>query len=474
MAGFALTNAQEADADRMPTGDRLGSTVLVHNIRWFIRIRWVVVIALIMAAIISHFVPVIVTALVLLPPDKWPWVVAAFLAAANLLFWVLSHRLTAFSPDRFVRGNLWLQIVVDLVIVTILVHFVGSTTTFVSFIYLFHVVLACIFFSPSQSFLVTLLAAGLYLLCVDMEILSVWPATGISPLAANGIVSRQLSGVYAASAVIIWLTVWYLVATLSKIVRERDRLLESANQRLIAADQEKNRIVLRTTHDLKAPFSGMESNIQVLKTQYWNQIPDAVRDIVNRIEIRGRTLSDRIRDILLLGDLRTPQVIASDTFDLSGLLRGVVEEVNDKAQERGIAIHLDSAPVKAVGRPRYFSILFSNLIANSISYSHEHGNVEISVCSDSTDVHVLVKDHGIGIAEEFLPRIFDEYFRTKEALRVNPGSTGLGLAIVKEIVHMEGLKISVISEVGEGTAFDVAIPASRCEFSKETMPCRRS
>ena len=73
-------------------------------------------------------------------------------------------------------------------------------------------------------------------------------------------------------------------------------------------------------------------------------------------------------------------------------------------------------------------------------------------------------------SEKSLPYIFDEYFRTKEAARFNPGSTGLGLAIVKEIVQKEGLKIAVTSEVGKGTTFDVAIPVSRCEFSKEAYP----
>ena len=474
MATFLLTASQKTDdGDRLASADGLGSAVLVHNVRWFIWVRWIVVAVLLLAGLVSNFAPAIVTGLGLIPPRRWPWIMAVGLTAANIVFWMLTRHLTDKSPDKTVKGNMWLQIAVDLAVVTILVHCVGSTSTFVSFTYLFHVVLACIFFSPARSLLVTLTAAGLYLLCVGLELLEIWPAAGMVPLYASHVVAgRKLAVISAVSAVFVWLVVWYLVAALAKIVRERGRLLEAANQRLLAADQEKNRIMLRTTHDLKAPFSGMESNIQVLKLQYWDQIPDSVKDIVQRIEARAQTLSDRIKDILLLGDLRTRMepAAAPETMDLGQVLQEVVEELEDKARERRIAIRLQPKPLRVAGAARHFAVLFSNLIANAISYSREGSIVEVSVDLDDKDVHVLVRDAGIGIAEKSLPYIFDEYFRTKEAARFNPGSTGLGLAIVKEIVQKEGLKIAVTSEVGKGTTFDVAIPVSRCEFSKEAYP----
>ncbi|MDP2989038.1 MAG: hypothetical protein Q8O57_00530, partial [Kiritimatiellota bacterium] len=326
----------------LPSADRLGNAILAHNFRWFIRVRWVAVAILVLAELVSNFVPAIMTGLGLIPPHRWPWVLAAVLAAANLIFWMLSRRLTGGSQDKFTQNSIWFQIVTDLAVVTILVHFVGSTSTFISFIYLFHIVLACIFFSPGQSLLITLMAAGLYLLCVGLELLAISPSVGIVPFCASHVADKKLAVLSAVSAVLVWLVVWYLVAALAKIVRERGRLLEIANQRLLAADQEKNRIMLRTTHDLKAPFSGIESNIQVLKLQYWDQIPDVVKDIVQRIEARAQTLSDRIKDILLLGDLRAQiePAAAPETMDLGQVLQDVVEELEVKARERRIAFRL--------------------------------------------------------------------------------------------------------------------------------------
>jgi signal transduction histidine kinase len=91
--------------------------------------------------------------------------------------------------------------------------------------------------------------------------------------------------------------------------------------------------------------------------------------------------------------------------------------------------------------------------------------VEISAREEADEVRVLVADHGIGIREEVLPRIFDEFFRTKEGARFNRMSTGLGLAIVKEIARRYGLRIRVTSELGKGTTFEVAIPKGISAFS---------
>ena len=474
---FVLTAAPKTeDGDRLPPGEGLGSAVLVHNVRWFIGVRWVVVAVFVLASCVTHFCPAILSTLGLVPAHRWTWrSLAVALATANVIFVLLSRPLTEKSSERLVTANIWLQILVDLAVVTVMVHYVGSTSTFIAFTYLFHIVLACIFFTPVESLLVTLLAAVLYLLCVRLEGLGLWPPTGMVPLDARLNPSGDFGLLYAASAVFVWLVVWYLVSTLSKTVKERDRLLESANQRLVVADEEKNRLMLRTTHDLKAPFSGIESNIQRLKSQYWDQLAAPVKEIVDRIEARGKTLSDRIRDILLLGDLRTrAPVPVQERVELDRLLKEVGEELEGKAQERQVRLQISTVPLATQGCARHYFILFSNVIANAISYSREGGTVAVGLNRHDKDIRIATTDQGIGIAEEALPRIFDEYFRAKEAAQYNPGSTGLGLAIVKEIAQKEGLGIVVASEIGKGSTFSVAIPASRCVFDQDSIPREES
>ena len=261
----------------------------------------------------------------------------------------------------------------------------------------------------------------------------------------------------------MWLGVWYLVSTLSEAVRKRDQQLDAANEQLVQADQEKNRQVLRTTHDLKAPFSGIESNIQVLRFQYWDDIPESVRTIITRIEVRVQTLSERIKDILVLGDLKS-QAAREDRsvpVDLQSVSNAVVEDLGEKAKDRRISLDVQISPTTVLGNMEELIVLFSNLVANAIFYSHEGGRVEVSARQDAEEVHVSVSDHGIGIRDEVLPHIFDEYFRTEEAARFNKLSTGLGLAIVKETARNLGLRIRVASELGKGTTFEVNVPKKK-------------
>jgi signal transduction histidine kinase len=263
----------------------------------------------------------------------------------------------------------------------------------------------------------------------------------------------------ALSAVFVWVVVWYLASTLSKSVRKREEDLSRANMKLIRADEEMNKQVLRTTHELKAPFSGMESNIQLLKAKFWAEVPDEVREIIDRIEFRAQMLSRRIKEILELGDLKSTDVTRGslESVDLKMVIDDSIEEVRERAKGRHITIDNAVSSLGVMGREKQLAMLFGNLISNAVSYSHDGENVEIRAREDGNKVFVSVEDHGIGIKPEAVDFVFDEYYRTKEAAQFNRMSTGLGLAIVKEVALELGLGVKVESELDKGTTFEVCL-----------------
>jgi len=109
--------------------------------------------------------------------------------------------------------------------------------------------------------------------------------------------------------------------------------------------------------------------------------------------------------------------------------------------------------------PRQLRPLLANLIANAVAYSRDNTTIDIGLqASPDGACCVRVSDRGIGIPADKLPRIFDEYYRTAEAARVNRMSTGLGLAIVRQAARNLGLSITVTSEPGSGTQFAVRFP----------------
>ena len=99
-----------------------------------------------------------------------------------------------------------------------------------------------------------------------------------------------------------------------------------------------------------------------------------------------------------------------------------------------------------------------NLLSNAINYCKENGEVTVDVDKDDEFVHFSIKDTGIGMEEEELPRIFERFYRIDRARNRDSGGTGLGLSIVKHLIEAHHGKITVTSKVNVGTTFTVSLP----------------
>jgi len=109
-----------------------------------------------------------------------------------------------------------------------------------------------------------------------------------------------------------------------------------------------------------------------------------------------------------------------------------------------------------------------NLLVNAVNYSYESGVVNVTCRSQASgETLMTIRDQGIGIPKEKLPRIFDDYYRTEEAVQHNRGSTGLGLAIVRQVACKDRIPITVESAPGWGTRFTVTLPGA----SAPLQPC---
>jgi len=424
--------------------------VLRENAAWFTRLRWFVIAAFLLTGLAAIWSPAAMNAIRPASPLIWPWHLALVLAVANVGFEAWVRRLRAGASQRAVEIVLWVQIAVDLGVLTSLVHAVGSTSTAIAFTYLFHIVLACIFFPRNKSLLVALLAAFLYMANVAAETL------GILALPHS---AHEAPLLLALSTVLVWFVVWYLVSTLSESVRQRDYQITRANEQLRAADAEKNQLMMQTTHDLKSPFSAIENYIQVLRFGHWDALSAEVRSVVEKIEARAQILRERIRDRLMLGELRSSRngKMERVPVDLQAVVEAVLEDVREVAENRDVRLSTQLVPATVMGQKDGLQILLTNLLTNAVLYSHEGGEVRVETRDGDDGVTVAVQDDGIGIKEDALPRIFDEFYRTNEAARFNELSTGAGLTIVKEIAGRLGLTVTVDSTENVGTTFTVRL-----------------
>lgn len=443
----------------LPAGDGPGGAVALQDAHWFTHIRWVVVVALIALGAIAALFPDSIAQFGLVPPRTWPLVLAGVLTLVNIAVMASLRRLPPQASRRTVAANIWIQIVADLLVLTTLVHLVGSIRTVISFAYLFHIALACIFFGRRESFLVTLLSAALFCTLIGLEVSGLLERRSIMAFARPSPADVIHAVIFVVPALFVWFVMWYLVSTISQALRRRDRELDAANKRLLQADAEKNLQMLRVTHDLKSPFAGIESNIETLKAEHWNDIPGEAREIIGRIEARGATLRARIGDILTLGDLRSagPEPVPREPVALKPLLEATVHELQGLAAQRRVGIELTTPDLTLPSNPRQLKVLLANLITNAVSYSNEGGRVTVEVKPEAAP-RIRISDQGIGISAEALPHIFEDFYRAREAARFNPQSTGLGLAIVRQAARNLGLAISVESEPGKGTSFEIVFP----------------
>jgi len=442
----------------------LGSRALYQTALWFVRVRWIIVCFCALAAVVCSLAPGVLHVFGVVPPIAWPWALTAILTLANVMFDRMVGKLSGLAPRRAIEANIRLQTAVDLAAVTVLVYLAGSTAAFVPFFYLFHITASSVALPRRNSLAVTLTATSLYLGCVALEIAGILPPAGVMK---NRLCACQndpfVRTLLAVSAVFIWMVVWYLLSTLAKAIRRRDRRLEDANARILKAEEEQNRQVLRTTHDLKVPFTGIESSIQALRMQYWDDMPEGARQVIERIERRAARLRGRMKDILLVGEIRSQagQRQTPPAADLREVVREVIENSTALAASRHVTVSSNVPAVSVAVDRRHLAILTGNLVSNAISYSHEAGTVLVSADEVEDAIMFSVADRGIGIGPDDLPHIFNDYYRTEEAAEINKMSTGLGLAIVKELADRWHLRIEVTSETGKGTTFRVELPKPR-------------
>jgi signal transduction histidine kinase len=234
-----------------------------------------------------------------------------------------------------------------------------------------------------------------------------------------------------------------------------------AHEALQRADTERAQFVRTVTHELRSPVGGAQSLLRVLLQQMAGELNPSQQDILRRVEARLDALMALINDLLDLAATTTrgfqekPQPIA-----LVPEMRSALELRAAESQEKNITLAFPppSSDPWVLASPEGLAHIFGNLIGNAVKYTPEGGRVTISVETRGASATASVTDTGIGIPEEDIPKLWQEFFRAANAKQSGIPGTGLGLSIVKRRVEAYGGMISVQSVVNHGTTFSVTLP----------------
>ena len=150
-------------------------------------------------------------------------------------------------------------------------------------------------------------------------------------------------------------------------------------------------------------------------------------------------------------------------IQLADVLRDVEELTRVEAENKDLFLSVDIAPDLPLVRakPDHIKAVWTNLISNAIKYTEPGGIVVASLTHNPGYVVGMVRDTGIGIAADELPKIFEEFYRTANARAICPQGTGVGLAIVKRMIESYGGKIWLESESCRGSKFTFMLPRDR-------------
>jgi two-component system phosphate regulon sensor histidine kinase PhoR len=162
-------------------------------------------------------------------------------------------------------------------------------------------------------------------------------------------------------------------------------------------------------------------------------------------------------DLLILSAAESNPVRRQST-DIAEIFKSTVEQLTRKALDKGLSIsYRGPASLIIAANSSQMAQVAINLIDNAINYT-QAGKVEVEVAEQEDSAIVRVKDTGIGIEGEHLPRIFERFYRVDKARSRVTGGTGLGLSIVKHLVEAHGGSIQVDSKLNEGSTFEIRLP----------------
>ena len=209
------------------------------------------------------------------------------------------------------------------------------------------------------------------------------------------------------------------------------------------------------SHELKTPLTSISGFIETLQDGAAED-PEIRTKFIDIIAIETARLKRLIEDLLVLSDIESRRDSDQQEFDVKTAIMNTVEALRPIADDKHITILMDLDEGCSIrGSVDRFRQMMVNLIENAIKYSDKDSRIWVNAKDKDGQLTISVRDEGIGIAPEHHDRLFERFYRVDKSRSKKAGGTGLGLSIVKHIAVLLGAKLSVESQVGEGTTFYV-------------------
>jgi signal transduction histidine kinase len=435
---------------------------LVRRAFWLIRLRWFAVLGLCITTFVANKILGIGLCAVQI------YITAAGLALYNIIALLLLEQAKKnHIHDRWlpltVRKIINLQMAADLLILTLLFHFSGGIENPFVIYYVFHMIIASILLSVWESYLQATLASVLLFLLVLLEYRGIIPHHCLDEFVAMDQFDHA-PYVFGRAAVVssaLYLVV-FMASPITTRLRRQEQGYWQANQQLHQKDRIKDEYVERVTHDIKGHLAAIKSSLDVVAKGFAGSLEQKQQEFIDRAVDRTGVLAAFVRQLLKLTQMRLSNNVQFEEFPLHAAIQSALEGARIRAVDKQIQL-------KSEIKGQFFDVsgdrlsveeMITNLVLNAVKYSPEGASVKVTATEEPEQIRVSIKDDGIGIPEDELPRIFDEFYRASNAKAKEKDGTGLGLSIARQIVERHGGKIWADSQLGQGTTVGFTLSKS--------------
>lgn len=430
---------------------------------WFIHLRWVAVVAgLLLLAGAS-------TVLSLDLPYGRLVACLVVLALLNGAYLGYFHRLRQAIPDGEgivgkCRRLLHVQMVGDLFLLTLLLHFSGGATNPLLLLYLFHLAIGSILFSGRPTHFYALAALvlpwSLYgLQWIGAPEKSPWDGmVWLSPIH-----ERSVLCAYSIAAAGLWFFLTRLVADLrvkEESLRQAHDQLRSAKEGLEQLDSHKNHFLRRVVFQLKNPVTEMDLDLASAQRALSSRQAKALEPL-RTAQKRVWSLLELIDDLVWLSKLTVQEVpFRKRSIDVYETVRERVQVLEEEAALKGFHFQIHGDPqLRLEADPEAFGRVADHLLSNAVKYTPAGAHpIIVEFSAQDGWLRLSVRDEGVGIPDKQKAKLFEEFFRASNARTMEKFGTGLGLVLVKRILDWHGGRIQIQSVPQQGTLVETFWP----------------
>ena len=238
------------------------------------------------------------------------------------------------------------------------------------------------------------------------------------------------------------------------------KTIKAQNEKILEADKVKNEFLANVSHELRTPLNAILGFAEILQNGLYGKLCEKQNEFVNEIRVSGLRLLGMINEILDISKIEANAMkISRSRFSVDMMYTEVCNVLRPLAAKKNIRLIKEfEEDFEIFADYQKMQQVFYNLVSNAIKFTPENGEIVLDAINHKKKIILSVHDNGIGIDPKYHGKIFAKFVQLDSAYTKKESSTGLGLTITKELVELHGGKISVKSEVNNGSTFIIELP----------------